>query len=104
LQDVIRDAKRQRYNRLVLHSSNSIGNIWDITKSVTGKLAKVDSIQELKVNGEVISNSQNIADFLNKLFLSIVDNIDNNPITNNKPLDYLRQALIIPFLVLNTMQ
>jgi hypothetical protein len=56
-------------------------------------LAKVDSIQELKVNGEVISNSQNVADFLNKLFLSIVDNnAKNNPINSNKPLDYLRQA------------
>jgi hypothetical protein len=58
-------------------------------KSVTEKLAKVDLIQELKVNGEVISNSQNIADFLNKLFLSIVDNnVKNNPITSNDPLHY----------------
>jgi hypothetical protein len=69
--------------------------MWDITRSVTGKLAKVDSIQELKVNGKVNSNSQNtcIADFLNTFFLSVVgNNIKNNPITNNKPSDYLRQA------------
>jgi hypothetical protein len=89
-QDVIREAKRQHYNRQVLNSSNKIRTVWDITKSITEKLAKVDSIQELKVNGEVISNSQNIADFLNKFFLSIVDNnVNNNPITTNKPLHYL---------------
>jgi Notch-like protein len=40
-----------------------------------------------------MSNSQNIADFLNKFFLYIVDNnIKNNSITSNKPLHYLRQA------------
>jgi hypothetical protein len=45
------------------------------------------------VNGKVIINRQNIADFLNIFFLSMVDdNINNNPITNNKLLDYLRQV------------
>jgi hypothetical protein len=45
------------------------------------------------VNGKVIRNRQNIADFLNNFFLSVVDdNINNNPITNNSPLDYLQQV------------
>jgi hypothetical protein len=43
-------------------------------KLVTGKLTKVDTIQELKVEGEVISNRQDIADSLNSLFLSVAEN------------------------------
>jgi hypothetical protein len=64
------------------------GNI--IIRSVTGNLTNDKTIQELEVNGKVIRNKQNPADFLNKFFLSVVDNnINSNPITNNNPLDYL---------------
>jgi hypothetical protein len=44
LKDVIREAKKQYYNRQVLNSSNKIKTVWDITESVTGKLTKVDTI------------------------------------------------------------
>jgi hypothetical protein len=98
LKDVIREAKKQHYNRQILNSSNKIRTVWDITKSVTGKLTKVDTIQELKVNGKVISDRQDIADSLNSFFLSVVENnINNNFKINNKPLDYLRQAFKHPF-------
>jgi hypothetical protein len=98
LKDVIREAKKQHYNRQVLNSSNKIRTIWDITKSVTGKLTKVDTIQELKVNGKVIRDRQDIADSVNSFFLSVVENnINNNFKINNKPLEYLRQAFNHPF-------
>jgi hypothetical protein len=46
------------------------------------------------VNEKVIRNLQNIADFLSNLFLFVVDdNINNNPITNNNQLHYLRQVV-----------
>jgi hypothetical protein len=93
LKDVIREAKRQHYNRQVSNSSNKTKTTWDSVRSVTGKLTSENTVQELEVNGKVIRNRQNIADFLNNFFLSVVDdNINNNPITNNKPLDYLRQV------------
>ena len=95
LKDVIREAKKQHYNRQVLNSSNKIRTMWDITKSVTGKSTKIDTIQELKVNGNVISSSQDIADSLNNFFLSVVEN--NTFKINNSPLDYLRQAFHHPF-------
>jgi hypothetical protein len=70
----------------------------DITKLLTGKLTKVETIQELKVNGEAISNRHDIADFLNSFFLSAVENnINKNLKINNKPLYYLRQAVNHPF-------
>jgi adenylyl- and sulfurtransferase ThiI len=90
LKDVIREAKKQYYNRQVLNSSNKIKTVWDITKSVTGKLTKVDTIQKLKVNGEVMSKRQDIADSVNSFFLSVAENNTNkNFKTNCKPLDYL---------------
>jgi hypothetical protein len=68
LKDVIREAKRQHYNRQVSNSSNKTRIAWDIVRSVTGKF-NVNTIQELETNGKIIRNRQNI-----------------------KPLDYLRQV------------
>jgi hypothetical protein len=92
LKDAIREAKRQHYNRQVSNSSNKTRTTWDIVRPVTRKLTSDKTIQELEVNRKVIRKRQNIADFLNSFFLSVVDdNINNNPITNNNPSDYLRQ-------------
>jgi hypothetical protein len=80
LKDVIREAKRQHYNRQVSNSSNETRTTWDIVRSVTGKLINDKTIQELEVNRKVIRNRQNIAVFVNNFFLSMVDdNINNNP-------------------------
>jgi hypothetical protein len=92
LKDVIREAKRQHYNRQVSNSSNKTRTTLDIVRSVTRKLTSVNTIQELEVNGKVIRNRQNITFFLNNFFLSLVDNINSNPKTNNKPLDYLQEV------------
>lgn len=48
--------------------------IWNITKSVTGKFAKVNSVQELNVDGQITKNRQYIADFLNSFFISVAEN------------------------------
>ena len=59
LKDVIKEAK----NSIIINKSNSsnkIKTIWDITKSVTGRSTKIDTIQELNIKGNVISNSQGI--------------------------------------------
>jgi hypothetical protein len=75
LKDVIREAEKQYYNGQVLNSSNKIKTVWDITKSVIGKLTEV---QELKVNGEVISNRQDIAHTLNRFFLFLAAEVISN--------------------------
>jgi hypothetical protein len=72
LKNVIREAKKKHYSKQILNSSNKTRTVWDITKFLTGKLPKVDTIQELKFNGEVISNRPDIADSLNCFFLSVV--------------------------------
>ncbi|PNF20902.1 hypothetical protein B7P43_G11183 [Cryptotermes secundus] len=98
LKNVIREAKKKHYSRQISKSSNKIRTIWNITKSVTGKFAKVNSVQELKVDGRITKNRQYIADFLNSFFISVAENNINKSLeTNNKPLDYLRQAFDHPF-------
>jgi hypothetical protein len=90
LKNVTREAKKKHYNRQVLKSSNKIRTVWNIIKLVTGKLTKVNPIQELKIKGEVISNRQAIADSLNSFFVSVAENNLSKYIkTDNKPLDYL---------------
>ena len=65
LKNVIREAKKKHYSRQILKSSNKMRTIWNITKSVTGKFAKVNSVQELNVDGQITKHRQYIADFLN---------------------------------------
>jgi hypothetical protein len=76
--------------------------IWNITKSVAGKFPKVKLDQELKVDGQIIKNRQNIAEFLNGFFTSVVENNISKNLKTNKPLDYLRQASDHPFPGINT--
>jgi hypothetical protein len=93
LKNVTREAKKKDYNRQVLKSNNKIRSVWNIIKSVTGKLTKVNPIKGLKVIGEVISTRQAIADSLNSFFVSVAENnISKHTKTDNKPLDYLRQV------------
>jgi hypothetical protein len=47
LKDIVREAKRQHYNRQVSNSSNKTRTTWDIVRSVTGKLTNDKTIQEL---------------------------------------------------------
>jgi hypothetical protein len=89
---------KKYFNKQVLNSNNKRKTVWDITKLVTGKLTPNDVCQELIINENVISNSQDIADSFNNHFLSIAEN-NSNSISkgNNHLLDYLQQAFHCPF-------
>jgi hypothetical protein len=65
---------------------------------VTGRSVKIDTIQELNIKGNPVSNSQDIADHLNKFFSLVTgDNTAGFIKTDIGPLDYLQQAFHHPF-------
>ena len=49
-------------------------NIWDITKSVTGKSTKNDTMYELNIIGNVNNSSHDTADSFSMYFLSVMEN------------------------------
>jgi hypothetical protein len=76
--------------------------IWDITKLVTGKPTSNDVIHELKIDVNIISNTQGIADSLNSYIQTIVDNNFNGTSSvNHTPLHYLQQVFHCPFPNIN---
>jgi hypothetical protein len=98
LKDVIKEAKKQYYTKQIINSINKVKTTWNITKSVTGRSVKIDTIQELNINGNTVSNSQDIADHLNKFFSLVTgDNTTGFIKTDIGPLDYLQQTFHHPF-------
>jgi hypothetical protein len=98
LKDVIKEAKKQYYNKQVPNSNNKMKTIWDIIKLVTGKSTTDDVLYELNINGIVFSDCQDIAGSFNNYFLSVVANKSSSTLkVNNNPLDYLQEAFHCPF-------
>jgi hypothetical protein len=96
----LKKQKKQYYNKQIPNSNNKIKTIWNITKLVTGNSTVNDDICQLKSSGNMINNTQGIADFFNSYFLTIVDNnLKNTSLVNNNniPLHYLQQAFHCPF-------
>jgi hypothetical protein len=52
LRKVIKEAKKQHYNRLTVKSNNKINTTWNIKKKETGNIRSVEHIPTLLVNYE----------------------------------------------------
>jgi hypothetical protein len=98
LSNVIKEAKKCYYNKLIENSKNKIKTVWDITKSLTGVKANNEDVHQLNINGNIYNNSQTISDFFNNYFLFVIGKghkaINQN---NNNSADYLYQAFNKPF-------
>jgi hypothetical protein len=94
----IKKPKKQYYNKQIINSSNKVKTTWNITKLVTGRSVKIDTIPDLNIKGNTVSNSQDIADHLNKFFSLVTgDNTTGFIKTDIGPLDCLQQAFHHPF-------
>jgi hypothetical protein len=56
---------------------------------VAGRSTKIDTIQELNIKGNAISNSQDIADYFNNFFSLVTGNSATGSIKTERPLKLL---------------
>jgi hypothetical protein len=84
LSNVIQAAKKMYNDKLIQKSKNRIKTTWGIIKGVTGDKNRQDTINSLQVNGNMLHDSQEIANGFNEYFSSVADTIINNIRNDNK--------------------
>ena len=83
---VIKEAKKLNYADKIKKSVNKNKNVWDIVNLETNKTAKTEEINTQKIDGNTISDRQEIANAFNKYFLTVAENINmkqNAPCSQN---------------------
>ena len=87
---------------------NKNETIWDIITLETNKTRNTEKINTLNTDGNSISNHQEIANALNKCFLTVAESINNKQnessahnLHNITPLHYLMQSFKNPFPNIN---
>ena len=75
LSKIIKEAKRQHYNKQILTSHNKTRTIWNIVKTETGRRIRKEEVSSLTINGELIQNQQVIANSFNDYFLNIAEKL-----------------------------
>jgi hypothetical protein len=84
LTNVIKEAKRSRYDCKIKEFNNKNKTLWDITKLERGKQHTSNKMNMLNIKGRISNNHQDIAEDFNKHFISIPDEINKN---NNKEIN-----------------
>ena len=97
---VIKEAKKLNYADKIKKSVNKNKNVWDIVNLETNKTAKTEEINTQKIDGNTISDRQEIANAFNKYFLTVTENINmkqNAPCSHNldntTPIRFLTQSI-----------
>jgi len=108
LSAVIKEAKKLNYGDKIKKSFNKNKTIWDIVHLETNKTDNTERIDNLYLDGNTISDCQEIANVFNKYFLNITKSINskqNEPSSHNPqnitPLHYLMQSSKNPFPNIN---
>ncbi|PNF19496.1 hypothetical protein B7P43_G02324, partial [Cryptotermes secundus] len=92
-------AKKKHNNNIITHSNNKIATVWNIVKSTSKIKPNVPNISTIRVNSNLSSDSQIIAEEFNKYFVSVVKNNRSANDTSNQenPISYLSRARNQPF-------
>jgi hypothetical protein len=104
LSGVIREAKKLNYADKIKKSVNKNKTVWDIVNLKTNKTGNTEEINSLKIDGNTISDRQEIANVFNKYFLTVAKNINmkqnalnNRNLDSTTPLHFLTQSFKHPF-------
>ena len=89
----IRKAKRNFFTSHLKESDGDVKGTWEIINGLLGKKSKNAMINNLKVNGETLTDASSIADALNEYFVNVgpklADQISESEVN---PVDFLDQA------------
>ena len=108
LSAVIKEAKKLNYADKIKKSLNKNKTIWNTVNLETNNTGNTEKINTLNIDGNSISDRQEIANAFNKYFLTIAKGINTkqnklNSYNLNKttPLHYLMQSFKNPFPNIN---
>ena len=86
----VRRAKADYFNRKFSGATNNIKDTWSTIKNLLGTKKKSSLIKSIIINGETLTDCNDICENFNTYFSSIGMNLDAAlPSTNNSPLQYM---------------
>jgi hypothetical protein len=105
---VINKAKKMAYDKQIKYSKNKVRTTWRIINNELVKKTNREKIHSLSMEGNKISNLNNIANSFNKYFTEVADNIqkhikENGPNDKSEPMGYmtyLTNAFESPFQII----
>jgi hypothetical protein len=108
LSSVIKEAKKLNYADKIKKSLNKNNTICDIVNLETNKTGNTEKTNTLNIDGNSISDRQEIAKAFNKYFLTTAKSINtkqnklsSHNVDNTTPLHYLMQSFKNPFPNIN---
>jgi hypothetical protein len=92
LNKVIKEAKKQHYNRLAAKSDNKVKTTWNTTKNETGKMHLPKQSPSLLINNEKIMDPKIVANAFNTFFLVVAENLNLHQEGKEYALSLLKHA------------
>lgn len=74
----MRKSRRKYFNNQIKNCSNAGKKLWEIINNVVLNKSKGNKIHSIKLNNEVINNTEEITNKFNKYFVSIGQNLSSN--------------------------
>ncbi|PNF23822.1 hypothetical protein B7P43_G15913 [Cryptotermes secundus] len=97
LRNVIKEAKKQHYRRLIAKSDNKIKMTWNIIKRETGKMHLTDQMPSLLAKSEKAKDLEIVANDFNKFFLTVAETLNLHQMGNENAFSFLKDAFPINF-------
>jgi hypothetical protein len=89
LKKVMKEAKKQHYNRLIAKCNNKIKTIWNIIKKETGKVHSMEQVPFLLMNNEELTDPKNMANTFNTFFLTITEKLNIQQVEKEDAVSFL---------------
>jgi hypothetical protein len=92
LQNVIQEAKKLHYGRLIAKSNNKIKTTWNIIKKGTGKEHPVEEAPSLLVNNEKLTDPTMVANAFNNFFLTVTEKLNTQKPEKGDAISFLKNS------------
>jgi hypothetical protein len=97
LNNVIKEAKKQHYSRLITKSDNKIKTTWNIVKRVTGKVHVTEQVTSLSTDNGKVKDPETVAKAFNIFFLTITESLNLHIMGKEDAISFLKDAFPVKF-------
>jgi hypothetical protein len=95
--NVIKEAKKQHYSRLIVKSDNKIKTTWNIIKKETGKVRLNEQTPSLFTDDAKVKDPESVANTFNNFFLTITESLNLHKIGKEDAISFLKDAFPVKF-------
>jgi hypothetical protein len=89
---VIKEAKKQFYDRLIAKSDNTIKTTWNIIKNETGRMHPTEQVPTLLVNIGTLKDQTTVANIFNNFFLTASEKLNVRKFEEGDAISFLKDS------------